>query len=452
MLDGDCCAEIKKMLEQRDWNGLKMMLPALPPSDVSEFITSLDDKDKVLLFRALPREFASEVFSEMGPIDQDHLIKQLSEKETSEILAEMAPDDRAAVFQELPTQVTWKLYKLLSQADAREVKKILGYPEESVGRLMTPDYIAVRPDWKVREVFEYIRKKGLDSETTSRIYVTDKNGRLLDDIRLRHIIVADPEKEVGELIKGEATTISAFEDQEKAVELIKKLNINALPVVDSNQAMVGIVTFDDLMDVAEKEVTEDFQRIAAISQTREDVFVENIKDASIKLLFRKRIFWLILLVFMNVFSGGAAALFEETIAKYIVLVFFMPLLIDSGGNAGAQTATLMVRALATGDVKQNDWLKMLGKEFLVAGLLGVTMGAAVSLIGLFRGGMEIALVVASSMVIIVVIGSVIGMSLPFIFTKMGRDPATASGPLITSICDITGIVVYFTLATRMLGI
>ncbi|MBU0762519.1 MAG: magnesium transporter [Candidatus Altiarchaeota archaeon] len=452
MLDESCCAEVRGLIDKRNWNGVKKMLPTLPAADVAGYLVGLDKNEKILLFRSLPRDFSAEVFAEMEPSNQDLFLKQLSDKETSQLLADLPPDDRASVFQELPAQVTWKLYKLLSPGDLKEVKHILGYPEESVGRLMTPDYIAVRPNWKIKDVLEYIRKKGRDSETTSRIYITDEKGHLFDDIRLRHIIIADPEKDIKELIKGDVTTISAFEDQEKAVHLIKKLNINALPVVDSSNAMVGIVTFDDLMDVEEQEVTEDFQKIAAISTTKEDTYVEKIGEASITLLYRKRILWLVFLVFMNIFSGAAASLFEKTIAKYIVLIFFMPLLIGSGGNAGSQSSTLMIRALATGDVKQNDWLKMLKREFMIAGLLGLTMGVAVSFIGIFRGGPLIAAVVVLAMFLIVIFGSLIGISLPFIFTKLGKDPAMASGPLIQSLCDITGIIIYFSIATVILEI
>jgi magnesium transporter len=450
MFDGDFLSHAKDLIGGHRWAELKDWLVGLPPSQVAQLLMELECKEEAVLFHSLPRDFQADVFSEMEPENQECLLKNLSAKEVQQLLADMPPDDRAALFSELPAQVTWKLYKLLSPEDLKEVKHILGYPQESVGRLMTPDYIAVRPDWKVGKILDYIRRKGKDSETISMIYVTDEKGKLLDDIRLRHLILADPEQGIDNLMKSKPRSISAFEDQENAVRMIRELDINALPVVDSNGSMVGIVTFDDLMDVQEKEVTEDFQKIAGITQTKDDIYVENIDNAPVTILYKKRVFWLVLLVFVNIFSGTAASFFEETIAKYIVLVFFMPLLIDSGGNAGAQASTLMVRALATGDVRQTDWFRMFKREFLVAGLLGITMGAAVSIVGVFRGGPMIALIVVLAMFTIVLIGSLIGVSLPFILTKIGKDPAIASGPLITSICDITGIIVYFSIAKALL--
>jgi len=444
--------EIKNFIQEKKWGALKEVLPNWPPAEVADLIKVLDRPDRVLLFRSLPRQFAAKVFAELEPMEQDVLLKDLTAQETARLLADLSPDDRTALFEELPSQVTRRLFELLTPEDLKEVKQLLGYPEESVGRLMTPDYVAVRPNWTVGKALEHIRKTGKNSETINRIYVTDEEGKLLDDVKLQEFILADPSTPVERLMNYSFVSISAFEDQEQAVKMIKKYNLSALPVVDSEGILLGIVTFDDLMDVADEEVTEDFQKIAAISGEKEHGdFFGNILKAPLSLLYRKRVGWLVFLVFMNIFSGGAAAIFEKTIARYIVLIFFLPLLIDSGGNAGSQAATLMVRALALGDVKLSDWVRLLGKEFAVAGLLGATMGAAVLILGIFRGGPEIAIIVALSMLLIVIVGSIIGMSLPFIFTRLGRDPATASGPLITSICDITGILIYFSIATWLLS-
>jgi magnesium transporter len=242
-------------------------------------------------------------------------------------------------------------------------------------------------------------------------------------------------------------SISAYEDQEKAYYLIKKHNLYALPVIDSQGILLGIVTVDDLLDVGEEEATEDFHKIAAMSELK---LPDKIRDVPVSILYRKRIGWLVFLIFVNIFSGAAIALYEDTISKYIVLVLFMPLLVACGGNAGSQASTLMVRALATKDISLHDWYYCIGKEILVASALGVTMGIAVSVIGIFRGGIMIALVVSFAMIIIVFVGSLIGISLPFIFIRLGWDPAVSSGPLITSIADIVGIILYFLIATSLL--
>lgn len=424
-----------------------------PPAEVAELLLDMDQADSVLLFRSLPRQFAAEVFAELEPHQQDGLLKNLTAQETSQLLADLTPDDRTALFEELPAQVTRRLLDLLSPADLKEARQLLGYPEESVGRLMTPDYVSVHPDWTVARALDHIRLRGKDSETINVIYVTDRSGKLLDDIRLRTLILAQPNDTIEQLMDHNVASLSAFEDREKAVQMIRRYDLVALPVVDSEGILLGIVTIDDLMDVEEAEVTEDFHRIAAVSVQRgEDGFIESIRNAPMNLLYRRRVAWLLLLVFFNIFSGAAIATFEETIVQAFALVFFLPLLVASGGNAGAQAATLMVRALATGDVRMNDWARLLGRELVVATALGVTMGVAVSFIGIFRGGSEIALVVALAMIAIVIVGSTVGMSLPFLFSKMGRDPATASAPLITSIADVFGIFIYFSIAAWFLNL
>lgn len=446
-------SEVKQLIQERRWTDLREGLMKWPPAEVAELLLDMDQADSVLLFRSLPRQFAAEVFAELEPHQQDGLLKNLTAQETSQLLADLTPDDRTALFEELPAQVTRRLLDLLSPADLKEARQLLGYPEESVGRLMTPDYVSVHPDWTVARALDHIRLRGKDSETINVIYVTDHSGKLLDDIRLRTLILAQPNDTIEQLMDHNVASLSAFEDREKAVQMIRRYDLVALPVVDSEGILLGIVTIDDLMDVEEAEVTEDFHRIAAVSVQRgEDGFIESIRNAPMNLLYRRRVAWLLLLVFFNIFSGAAIATFEETIVQAFALVFFLPLLVASGGNAGAQAATLMVRALATGDVRMNDWARLLGRELVVATALGVTMGVAVSFIGIFRGGSEIALVVALAMIAIVIVGSTVGMSLPFLFSKMGRDPATASAPLITSIADVFGIFIYFSIAAWFLNL
>lgn len=439
--------ELQKLIKRKKWKQIKEFLITWPAATIAHLIQEMDKLDAVLVFRCLPRDFAAEVFSEVDFLDQDALLKDLTDSEISILLSELSPDDRTDLFEELPAPVTQRLLKLLKPEDLNEARVLLGYPEESVGRLMTPDFVSIQEDWTIKKALQYIRQKGKDSEILAMIYVVDKHGKLLDELRLRQLILADPSKKISDLMNYSYVGITAFEDQEKAYHLIKEYNLFALPVIDSEGILLGIVTVDDLIDVAEEETTEDFHKIAGMSELK---LPDRIRFAPVKTLFRKRIGWLMFLIFINIFAGIAIGVFEHTIATYIVLVTFMPLLIDCGGNAGAQASTLMIRALAIKDVKLSDWYYCIGKEALVASSIGVTMGIIVSFLGAVRGGMQIAVVVGLSMLIIVFVGSIVGISLPFIFTRLKWDPAVASGPLITSIADILGIVIYLFIATSIL--
>jgi magnesium transporter len=438
--------DIKALIEQKKWTAIRETVAGWPAQELADVLLDLDKVDRVLLFRALPRAVSSEVFAYLDSEQQTALLKELTDEETRRLLTDLHPDDRTNLLGELPGQASQKLLNLLSAEDLREARQLLGYPEDSVGRLMTPDYVAVRKHWTIGQALRHIRARGRGSETINVVYVVDNQWKLVDALELRRFIFAEPDDTVEQIMDNLYTAVSAFDDREEAVRVMQRYDLDVLPVVDSDGVLVGIVTFDDVLDVAQEEATEDFHRTAAVAPLR-----VNYRDINISSLYRKRVGWLLTLVFVNIFSGAAIAAFEDTIAAVVALVFFLPLLIDSSGNAGAQSATLMVRALATGDVKLNDWGRLLGKEVFVAALLGLTMGLAVSLIGVVRAGPEVAVVVALTMVIVVMVGSLIGMLLPFIFSRFNMDPATASGPLITSLADISGVLIYFSLATWLLG-
>lgn len=444
--------EIMQLVHERKWADLRQALIIWPPAEVADLIQSLESPERVLLLRFLPRRFSAEVFSELSPILQDELLSDLTNQEIRRLLADLNPDDRTALMEELPAEVSRKLIGLLSPEDLKETQQLLGYPDGSVGRVMTPNFVDISAGWKVKQALEHIRKMGRDSETINVVYVVDAEGKLLDDIQLRHLILASPETPVESIMDRSFVSISAYSDQEEAVKMIKRYNYLALPVVDSIGVLLGIVTIDDLMDVADVEVTEDFHKLGGVSVELDgEGPIESLRDATVSILFRRRIVWLVLLVFVNILSGIGIAAFEDMISSAVALVFFLPLLIASGGNAGAQAATLMVRALATGDVKMNDWWRMLGKEMLVSTTLGLTMGIAVSLVGFFRAGPRIGVIVATSMFLIVTTGSLVGLLLPFVLRKFGKDPATASAPLVTSIADVSGVIIYFSLATQLLS-
>jgi magnesium transporter len=439
--------EIEELIQAKDWGVLRESLELWPPPELSDMLLSLPKSDRVLFYRALPRHSAAEVFSHLEPADQDELLRNLSDEETRHLLANMLPDDRTHLLEELPGQVTQRMLNLLSPSDLREARWLLGYPEDSVGRLMTPDYVAVKQDWTVEAALRHIRQTGKRSETVNRIYVVDDEWRLVDDIALRRFILAEPETRVSEIMDHSFASVSAFEDSEEAVRVIRRYDQVALPVLDSAGVMVGIVTVDDLLDVAEEEATEDFHRVGSVEPIRTKML-----ETPVQILYQRRIGWLLVLVFLAIPSFFVMKHYEATTAEVGALVLFLPLLIGSAGNAGSQSATLMVRAIATGDVTRSDWFYLLGRELGVALTLGVTMAAAASLPGYFFGGSQVAIVVGFTMVSVVVLGSLIGMSLPFLLDRMDLDPATASAPLVTSIADIAGVLFYLSFATWYLGI
>jgi len=433
------------LLQSRDWKGLRTALQRVAAPEIADLMAESPKPDRVLLFRALPRYRAAEVFAYLEPAQEEALLLELTDEETRQVLAELTPDDRTALLEELPDEMTRRLMALLSPADLQEVRELLGYPEGSVGRLMTPDYIALRPEWTVQKALGFIRGRATRSETVNFLYVTDQEGSLLGGVELRRLIVTPDDTAVGELVNGPPGRLLVTDEQEEAVRVMRRYDVNVLPVLSRDGVLLGIVTADDVLDVAEEEVTEDFHKMAPIG-----LIGTSLREAGVAVLWRARVGWLLVLVFMNIFSGAGIAFFEDTLAATLSLAFFLPLLIDSGGNAGSQAATLMVRALATGDVRARDWLRLLGKEVFVSLLLGVSMAAGVALIASFRAP-EVMVVVAMTMSIVVLVGSLIGMSLPFLLTRLKLDPATASAPLVTSLADIAGVMIYFSIATWYLG-
>ncbi|KLI29277.1 magnesium transporter [Brachyspira hyodysenteriae] len=449
MVENKEYTEIINIIENQRWDKLKYLLASMHAAEIVDIIRILDsDKNRSIVFRLLSREMSAYVFSELEPEEQEKIIISINENELKELIHEMSPDDRTSLFEELPSDITKKIFSLMGEKDLNITRQLLGYPEDSIGRIMTPEYIDVLPDYTVKQTLEYIRKYGKDSETFEVIYVVQKDDTLIGYILLKDLLFANQDDKIEDLMHTDIIYLSVYSDQEEAVRVGRKYDLLYIPVVDSKNALIGIVTIDDIFDIAEEEDTEDFHKLGAISI--DDDFDSNIKQANPIVLYKRRIFWLFVLVFVNIVSGYVIGMFEETISKYVSLIFFLPLLIDSAGNAGAQSSTLIIRSLSVGDVKKSDWLFMLGKEILVSTTLGLTMSVAVSLIAVFRGGLIIALVVSLSMILVVVIGSLIGLCLPFLFVKFKKDPTTSSVPLVTSICDISGTAIYLLLATTIL--
>lgn len=321
------------------------------------------------------------------------------------------------------------------------------YKDETAGAIMTDEFISVTSDWTADQAIQHVRQFGKNMNNIRYVYIVDDIQQLRGVLSLRELITSPKGEKISHVMQTDVLTVQEEMDQEEVAKVMDEFDYVSLPVTNHKNELVGVVQIEDILDVVQDETTEDFHKMAPIVDLG-----ENLKDASVSLLYRKRISWLVVLVFVNIFSGAGIAFYEETIEAYVALVFFLPLLVDSGGNAGSQSATLMIRAVALGDVRIKDWFKLFRKEFLVAVLLGVTMGIAVSVMGVVRGGIDVAVVVSVTMILIVMVGSLIGMSLPFVLKLFKMDPATASAPLITSLCDIAGVLIYFSMATWYLGI
>ncbi len=439
---------IKYFIEKKRWRDIKTSLLKLPVQDIAEIIKNLNLNERIIVFRLIPKNIQADVFAELDFNIQEELINNFTDIQLKKIITELDPDDRTELFETLPGILLQKLLNLLPEKERKEALKLLGFPENSVGRLMTPDYVAIRPDYTVKKVLSHIRNYGIDAETINIIYVVDNNWRLIDEIPLRKIILNSPNKKIKSLMDYNVISINAYNDQEEAIKIMKKYDLISLPVVDEDGILIGIVTIDDILDVIEEENTEDFAKVSAIKTEKIGAdFLTHLKDISLTKLYKSRVTWLLALLIMDLITGGIIQSFEQTIAKYVVLVTFLPVLVDTAGNAGSQSATLIIRAMAVGDIVMKDWLFLLGREFIISLALGITMGIGISIMGFVRSkSILITEVVIITMIVNVMVGSIIGVLLPFLFTKFKKDPASASTPLITTFADIIGTGIYLSIA------
>ncbi|OGU30712.1 MAG: magnesium transporter [Ignavibacteria bacterium GWA2_35_9] len=447
--------EIRSLLDARDFSTLKEVLSEWSPTDVAELISEFAESEQALIFRILPRDLAADIFEYIDFDLQVSLLKGLGKEEVAAILNEMSPDDRTALLEDLPGSAARQMITLLSAEERKIAVTLLGYPEESVGRLMTPDYIAVKPEWSINEVLNHIRQYGKDSETLNIIYVVDEKGKLVDDVRIRDIILASPGTKVSDLMDENFVALHVTDDQEKAVGVFKKYDRVALPVIDKMGLLIGIVTVDDVFDVAEAEATEDIHKIGGV-----EALDEPYSTIPILNMVKKRAVWLTILFIGEVLTAIAMGYFENEINKAIVLSVFIPLIISSGGNSGSQAATLVIRAMAIGEITLKDWWLIMRREILSGFSLGCILGTIgflqVTILANFIGTIGehwvlVGLTVGFSLIGIVLWGTFSGSMLPFILKRLGADPATSSAPLVATMVDVTGLVIYFTMAIIILS-
>lgn len=434
---------LKDAINNQQFDRAVDQLKDLRPIDTADILALLDPKISWKLLEHLPNRAA--VFSYLEAEKQVEMAFLFPRASLAKLVGEMPSDERTDLYKHLNKNQRDALLPALAQAEREDIRRLSAYAEKTAGALMTSDYATLKAEMTVAEALAALRLEAPDAETIYHAYVIDEQRKLQGVVSLRTLILAAPEQLIGDIMLSKVISSNVHQNQDDVAKTIARYDLIALPIIDNNGALVGIVTHDDAMDVASDEATDDFHKSGGVSS-----LVSSFKDTSIKILYRKRVFWLVFLVFGNLISGVGIAHFEDVIAANLVLVFFLPLLVDSGGNAGSQSATLMVRALATGEVVMRDWFSLLGREALVALLLGITMAAAIAVIGYFRGDAVVSLVLALSMVCVVMIGCVIGMSLPFMLNKLGFDPASASAPLITSVCDASGVAIYLFIASKFL--
>src|SRR5437667_8888715 len=446
--------EIRSLIDARDFNGLRELFREWPPADVADVILDLPEDEQVIIFRVLPHALAADVFEYIGIDEQQKLLRAMAHEQVVGILNEMSPDDRTALLEELPSAAARQLIKLLTPEERRIAQALLGYPEGSVGRLMTPDFIAVREDWSVQEVLDYVREHGQDSETLNVIYVVDERGKLIDDLRMREFLLKPLAHKVSDFMEKNFVTLNVHDSQEDALNVFRKYDRTALPVVDSAGVLVGIVTIDDMLDVAEEEATEDIQKFGGL-----EALDEPYMRISLWRMVRKRAGWLVILFLGEMLTATAMANYQDEISKAVVLALFLPLIISSGGNSGSQATTLIIRAMAVGEVTLRHWWRVMRREFLAGLLLGAVLGC----IGFLRITFWhftfhaygpywplIGITILLSLIGVVLWGTLSGSMLPFALRRVGLDPAACSAPFVATLVDVTGLIIYFTVAFLIL--
>ena len=430
--------EFEELIASKDWVTLKEVLNDVPAVDIADLLLELDGNIAVVVFRLLKKPVAADVFAEMPSSKGIELL-----------------DEQVSILEELPGHLTQRVMNSIEREDQKQLKKLLGYPDESVGRLMTPRYVRIKSDWTIKRSMKHIRKYGETAETINVIYVVDDQEHLIDDLRITHLILADQEELVESLMDRSFEALSVYDDQEEAVRMLAKYDRVALPVIDSDGVIVGIVTADDIIDVAEEETTEDMQKMAGM-----DALDDYYSQTSVSGMVKKRVRWLIVLFIGQMFTVTAMSTYQSVIAGAVLLSLFIPMIISSGGNSGSQAATLIIRALATDDISASDWRKILRRELLS----GLMLGAMIGVLGVImtltwgtlqgevfdRGLILTAATIGLSLLGVILFGNLTGSMLPFILTKFKLDPAVTSAPFVATLVDVTGIIIYFSLAILLL--
>ncbi len=442
--------DIIEAIQEKNFEEIKSFLQELAPSEIVKIIDDLPSAEKALVFRLLSKEKAADTLMEMSKSEVEEIVKYLTSKEVKEIISSMDPDDRVRIFDELPSDIVEKLIKILDKDKRDEIILLLNYPYGSAGHRMNPFFAKISGDRKIKEALEEIRKEKLDEEIIREIYVTDEKNRLIGKVKLPKLVISDPEKRVYEIMEEKPFAVNVFTDQEEAAHIIKDHDLISLPVVDSENRILGVLTVDDIIDIIEEEATEDIHKLGALRAPHPE---EEYFKLSLVERIKKRVPWLISLLIFELITATVIKSFDALIESAVFLSYFIPMLIDTGGNTGTQSVTLAVRAMALGEIEFKDLLRIILKEILTGIGMGIVLGTVGGTVGfIITHSLKVAHIVFFALLVVIVFSNLLGIFLPMIFKKLKIDPAVSSSPLITTLIDICGLFIYFSIAYLFLFI
>lgn len=437
-------------LEKKDFKGLREYLSNFNPADIAILLSEIPEESLTVVFRLLPKELAAETFVEMDSEEQEFLLKAFSDKEIKEVIDELYVDDTVDIIEEMPANVVRRILANTDSEMRAQINEILNYPKDSAGSIMTTEFVDLQKDMTVAAAFEKIRRVGIDKETIYTCYVIDKNRHLLGLISVKTLLLTSMKSIIGDIMETNVISVSTLQDKEEVGEKFTKYGFLALPVVDNENRLVGIVTIDDAIDVIQEENTEDIEKMAAITPTDKTYMKTGILET-----WFKRIPWLLILMISATFTGRIITSFENALAANVALSAFIPMLMDTGGNAGSQASVSIIRGLALNEIEFRDIFKIWAKELVVALLCGLVLGAAnfgkIMLLNETRGDVATAAVVCITLVVTILIAKFVGCTLPLLAKRIGFDPAVMASPFITTIVDALSLLVYFNIATSMLN-
>lgn len=441
--------ELEKLLLNKEYKALRKKMEEMNVVDIAFIMDEMEDEDSLKLFRILPKDMAADVFANLELDGQQYIITSLSDTEASHIIDNLMADDATDLLEEMPANVVKRILANASPETRADINHLLRYPEDSAGSIMTVEFIDLREQMTVEDAILKIRRKGLDSETVNICYVVDNQRILKGTVALRYLLLRETDELIGDIMNTKVISINTLADQEEAALTIQKYGFTAMPVVDNENRMVGIITVDDVVDILQEEATEDIEKMAAILPTDKPYFKMTTLET-----YKKRMPWLLLLMISATFTGAIITSYEEALASYVILTAYIPMLMDTGGNAGSQASVSVIRGLSIGEIEFKEIFKVIWKEIRVAVLCGITLSAAnfVKLLLVDRLALPVAFVICVTLVVVVVFAKFIGCVLPLIAERIGFDPAVMASPLITTIVDAVSLTVYFTIAVAVLHI
>ncbi|MBO6150657.1 MAG: magnesium transporter [Clostridium sp.] len=441
--------ELLRLVEEKKFRELKSRLIEMNEVDIASFMEELDSEKTVVVFRMLPKELATDVFAELEPEQQQQIVTSITDYELGAIINDLYVDDAVDMLEELPANVVKRVLKNSNPEQRKLLNQFLKYPEDSAGSVMTAEFVNLKKNMTVADAFEYIRRHGVDKETIYTCYVTDEKRKLLGVVTVKELLMNAYETKITDIMDDNVIKVTTTEDQEKVANLFSEYNLLALPVVDNEERLVGIITVDDVMDVMEEEVTEDIEKMAAIIPSEKPYL-----KTGVLTLARNRIPWLLVLMFSSMITGNILLRYENAFAAIPLLVTFVPMLMDTGGNSGSQASTMIIRGMAVGDIELSDVAKVMWKELRVGMICGAVLALAnfIRLMIQYPGNTLICLTVVMSVFFTVIIAKTIGCSLPILAKAIHLDPALIASPMLTTLVDAASLTIYFTFATWILGL